>query len=105
MKFKKPKQTKEKIEELKAEKEKIALPNFSKPDLILRIHSELDKDIKQDHSVKLLTFSICVTSRLKQPERRKSEALKGDPSVGKDHLIKTNLKHFPNTLFWYNHNI
>ena len=68
---------------------------FNDPELLNHIYEELNKDHKLDDKEKISLFLIRTTAELKDPNDRKSAALKGDSSAGKDNAIKTVLKHFP----------
>lgn len=68
---------------------------FESPDLILNIHKELSDTHIGDDAAKMTAFIVCSTSYQKQPERRMSMANKAGTSEGKDNLIKTTLRHFP----------
>lgn len=69
--------------------------NFRREDLILLIHAELSKKHLLDDKEKLCCFLTACTGFLDPPELRKSQALVGDSSVGKDNAIKAVLSHFP----------
>lgn len=68
---------------------------FFQENLLEEIHKEIDKKHKLDHKEKMALFLIRVTGELKNAEDRKSAAIKGDSSSGKDNLIKTILDLFP----------
>ena len=71
------------------------LEKFTNKKLLVEIKKELDQDHLEDDNLKMTTFLCAVSGLLKNQEHRKSIALKGDSSVGKDNLIKTILKHIP----------
>ena len=71
------------------------LDRFRSPDLLNLIHEELSKDHLFDDYEKMTLFIGTITSYLALPNLRKSIALKGDSSSGKDNAIKTILKHIP----------
>lgn len=72
-----------------------AKENSKNPELLKLIHSELDKDHLSDHREKIAVFISCCSAYLLNPEDRKSIALKGNSSSGKDNAINAALKHFP----------
>lgn len=74
---------------------KIAKDYFSRPDLLINIHNEISKDHKTDNSEKLLCFLVLLTSYLLNHKDHKSNAVKGDSSVGKNNMINSVIKHFP----------
>lgn len=71
-------------------------PRFEQLDLIDEIWKELDKSHKMDHKEKIALFLIGVTAELPDPSDRKSAAIKGDSSAGKDNAIRTIFGHLPN---------
>src|SRR3989344_1650259 len=68
---------------------------FSKKSLIVEIHTELSKTHLQDDAEKLTLFLTSCTGYLAPSLLHKSLAAKGGTSVGKDNMVKTVLKHFP----------
>lgn len=69
--------------------------NFRKENLLQLILDELSKDHLGDDNLKMTTFLTAVSGLSYIPKFRKSIAVKGDSSVGKDNLILTVLKHIP----------
>jgi len=77
------------------EQVKEAIKRFKDPDVLKNILLVLSEDHIGDDNLKMTTFATDVSGLLPDPKLRKSIALKGDSSVGKDNLIKTCLKHMP----------
>jgi hypothetical protein len=72
-----------------------ALQNFHSPDLLEKIHAELDLYHKKDDPEKLFIFLMSRTAYLPNPRDRMSIAIKGDSSVGKDSIARTVLDLTP----------
>ena len=64
-------------------------------DLLKKIHAELDKHHKIDHTQNLATFLIVLTGYLPDDSDHRSAALKGNSSSGKDNCINTVIQHLP----------
>ena len=84
------------IKEKPMEKVVVVDKRFDDPYLLKYILDELDKTHKEDTKEKIALFLIGVSSELSDPSDRKSAALKGNSSSGKDNLIHTVFKHLPN---------
>jgi len=67
--------------------QKEAEENLKNPKLLELIKKQLDNTHKKDDLEKMFAFLITRTAYLKNPRDRKSIALVGDTSVGKDNLI------------------
>jgi len=67
--------------------------------LLKYIKEELSKTHIADDNLKMTTFLCDISGLLKNPKLRKSIAIKGNSSEGKDNLIKTCLKHMPTDSF------
>ncbi|MBI2498906.1 hypothetical protein HYV88_01545 [Candidatus Woesearchaeota archaeon] len=72
-----------------------AKTKFRSPKLLYYIHEELSKDHINDDNEKMTGFIGTCTSKLKPSSLRKSIKFSGDTSVGKDNLMRSILKHFP----------
>lgn len=82
---------KDKIQEWDEE----VLEKFRDPEMLNLIHKELSKKHIKDDYEKMAVFLTSLTGFLKRPKQRRSIALKGASSVGKDNLIDTVLTHLP----------
>lgn len=72
------------------------IPNeFLNPKLLSLIHQELSKRHFLDDYEKMTAFLVAITSFFKESSLRKSLALRGDSSIGKDNLIDTLYFHMP----------
>jgi|GEM_PF-4516033 len=69
--------------------------NLLAPNLLYLIYKELDKTHKRDDLEKMFAYLMVRTAYLPNPRDRKSIALLGDSSVGKDNLMDTILKNTP----------
>jgi len=69
--------------------------NFNDKELLLHIHSELNKKHLGDHKLKMTHFIVCCTAYLKPSELHKSMAIKANRSEGKDNLAKATTSMFP----------
>lgn len=74
---------------------KNALENFKKPELLSLIREELSKTHLEDDNLKMTGFFTAVSGLSHNPDLRKSIALRGDSSVGKDNMIKAIFKQLP----------
>lgn len=98
--LKEAKKEKEQRDNQKKEK-KVSIPldeinkRFNSPYLIDFIHKELDKDHLEDHHAKMTTFLVSTTSRLGIDSEHQSIDVKGDSSAGKNSVVESTLKHFP----------
>ena len=68
---------------------------FTQPDLLEHIYKELDKTHKLDEKEKLALFLVRSSAELPDDRDHCSAALKGNSSSGKDNIIDTVLRLFP----------
>lgn len=65
------------------------------PNLLIKIHKEIDKYHKSDIKEKLATFIAACSGCRSNSNERISLAFKGNSSAGKDNIIKTILQYIP----------
>lgn len=70
-------------------------PIFEQADLFQEVHRILSERHVYDDREKLTAFLVACTAYSRDPRDRKSLALIGDSSVGKDNLMDEVLRHFP----------
>jgi len=92
--LKQDKQARKQKKKLTSEEIKLVEDKLRSPLLIKEVWKELDRNHKEDHFEKLAVFLVRVTSELNSKERQ-SVAIKGNSSAGKDNIIKSVFKLFP----------
>lgn len=86
------------LNDIKKELDK-ELKYFRQPALLQKTLQEISKDHIGDDQEKMTLFCIALTSKLKPPKLRQSGKAVADTSLGKDNMIKSVLKHIPNSLY------